>query len=332
MARERLRFGIRLLFTAATVAWFFSSVRMEEMIDGLSHVRWPVLAAALLIHAVWIVPAALRWKRITQICGYRLPFWTSLRYCFIGYFFSTFLPTGNGGDVVRGLMASKDLKLPLGGLYGTILVERIIGLWISLVLVLATGIAFFEHIAIPRPVLISAAVLFGTTLAAGGLIISRSFRGLIRRMLQAASLRRFHSGAQDAVHAFDACRKDFGGMALAGFLTLFSQFIQIASAYVLSLAIPDFRASFGVFFAVIPLTFISVLLPSIGGYGVREAGTVIFFGWFGVPGGPAAMFGILRLLFLWYIALAGGILYVLGRREKTGLREQDASGRESRPG
>jgi len=317
MKREWLRFGIRLLVTLATVAWFLSTVHLGEIKDGLALIRWPVLILAMLVHAFWILPAALRWKKIAGICGYRLPLLASLRYCFMGYFFSTFLPTGNGGDVVRGLMASRDWGHPLGGLFGTIMIERIIGLWISLFLVLATGIAFFADIAIPRPVLISAAVLFGATLAAGGLLISRPFRGLVKRVLKAASLWRIHSGAQDASRAFDACRRDPGGMASAGMLTLVSQIIQITSAYILSLAIPDFHASFGIFFAVIPLTFISVLLPSIGGYGVREAGTVLFFGWFGVPGEPAAMFGILRLLFLWYIALAGGILYLLGRRDKT---------------
>jgi uncharacterized membrane protein YbhN (UPF0104 family) len=103
----------------------------------------------------------------------------------------------------------------------------------------------------------------------------------------------------------------------AAFLATFAnQFIQIAGGYLLSSAIPNFSAPFSVFMVVIPLGFISVLLPSIGGYGVAESGTILFFGWFGVQKEPAAAFAICRLLIVWFFALAGAILFALDRQGK----------------
>jgi uncharacterized protein (TIRG00374 family) len=316
MKHRPFRLFFRILVTTAALVWFFSAVRLESLLDRLSHVLWWVVALAFLVNSAWVVPCAIRWKGIARFCGYPLPFRASARYYVIGTFFNSFLPTGNGGDVVRGYLATREYGCPLGGIWGTILVERIIGMMVSLCLVIITGFTIFSGNFVPRNVLVSAAVLFACTAAAGVLLTSGKFRRFIRPVLKKLLFRPFLEGARDFSHVMESCRENPRAMGSAVLFTFANQFIHILSGFVMSLAILDFKAPFVAFLVVIPLSFISVLLPSIGGYGVRESGTLLFFGWFGVQKEPAAVFGILRLLFLWSFSLGGAVLYILDKHDK----------------
>jgi hypothetical protein len=306
---------IKILLTAAALAWFFSAVPLPSLLDRLTGIRWRAVVSAFFVNSAWVVPCAFRWKGIARLCGYRLRLMDSVRYYIIGSFFNAFLPTGNGGDVVRGFRASREYGYSLGGMWGTILVERVLGLMVSLFLVVATGFILLSKTAMPRDVLVSAAALFAGMTAAGGFMLSREFRRLVRPVVQRIPLRPLREGARDAARVMEACRRNPRAMVSAVLWTLANQCIPVVSGFVLSFAIPDFKAPFAVFLLVVPLGFISMLLPSIGGYGVREAGTVLFFGWFGVGREPSAVFGIVRLLFLWIFSLIGGVLYIASRRD-----------------
>jgi uncharacterized protein (TIRG00374 family) len=316
MKRLGYRFIFRILVTAGTLAWFFSAVRLESLLQKLSRVNWWIVALAFIINTLWMVPSVFRWRLIARSGGYRLPLWASVRHFVIGAFFNAFLPTGNGGDFVRGFLASREHGFPLGGILGTILVERIIGMMVTLCLVIIAGFTFFSRIVMPKDILVSATVLFASASAAGVLLASKKFRSIIKPVLQKVPFGPFRNGARDAAHVMGACRENPRTLGSAVLLTLANQFIPIVSSFVASLAIPDFNAPFYAFLLVMPLSFISVLLPSIGGYGVREAGYILFLGWFGVQAEPAAVFGIIRLLFLWLFAFAGAGLYIFERRDK----------------
>ena len=317
MKRPTLTLVFRILVTAAALIWFISAVRPASLLDRLAHVRWPVVALAFLVNAGWVVPSAFRWKGVARAAGYRLPFRAAVRLYVIGSFFGAFLPTGNGGDVVRGLLASRGYGFPVGGMLGTVLVERIIGVTVSLCLVLIAGLLHFTRPFMPRNVLVSAAVLLGCICAAGALLVSGRFRNLLKALLRKVPFRPFREGTTNAGRVMDACVRDPRALGSALLLSLANQCFPILSGFVASLAIPDFRAPLYAFLAVMPLSFVSVLLPSIGGYGVREAGYILFFGWFGVPAGPSAVFGIIRLLSQWLFALGGAVLYISGRRDET---------------
>jgi len=314
MKRFEIRLLFRILVTLATLAWFFSSVRPGSLLARLAGVRWWVAVPAFLVNAGWIFPSALRWRGIARLSGYGLTFMASLRYRVIGSFFNVFLPTGNGGDIVRGFLASRELGYPLGGILGTVLVDRIIGMMVSLGILIVAGFVLFSRALLPGNVLVSAAVLFLCASAAVLVLASKKFRKAVKPLLEKSPLRSFHGGARNAARVVDACWENPRGLGTAVLLSLANQLITIASGYLTSLAIPDFNAPFYVFLLVMPLSFIAVLLPSIGGYGVREAGFVLFFGWFGVPAEPVVVFGIIRMLFLWLFALIGGCVFISGGR------------------
>lgn len=316
MSRSAVRLAFRILITAVTLAWFLHGVRLESLPERLGDVRWGIAVPAFLVNTLWIWPSALRWRGVARMSGVRLPFRDAVRFSLIGSFFNAFLPTGNGGDAVRGYLASRRQGIPLGTMLGTVLAERFVGMAVTLCFVAAGGLFFLTGTRVPQNVPASAAFLL-LCMAAGMLLLaSRRFRSLLKSAFRIVPLPALRDGARQAGRVLDGFRGAPSALASAAGWSAVNQAVPIISSWMLSMAVPGLEAPFLAFCVVIPLGFVAVLLPSIGGYGVREAGYVVFLGWFGVAAEPAAVFGVVRLLFLWSFAFFGAILYISGRHGK----------------
>ncbi|MBN2201388.1 flippase-like domain-containing protein [bacterium] len=322
MKRPVVQIALRILVTALTLAWFIRGLHPESLPDRMAAVRWAMVIPAFLVNSLWVLPSAMRWRGIAALAGYHLRFRDAVRFFLVGSFFNAFLPTGHGGDVVRGVLASRKTGHPAGGMLGTILAERLIGMAVSASFVAFGGLAFRADSRVPPNVWFSAAVLLCGMAAAAALLVSRRFRSVLKSGLRIVPSAAFHDGARQAGRVLDACRRKPGALAGAVGWSAANQLVPILSGWMLTFAIPGLETPFRAFMVVMPLSFVSVLLPSIGGYGVREAGFILFLGWFGVAAGPAAVFGMVRLLFLWMFALAGAGVYISGwhARERASVR------------
>jgi glycosyltransferase 2 family protein len=314
MNRSLVRTGLRILVTAVTLAWFVLSLDPGSLPGRLGRVRWAVVVPAFCVNVLWLPPSAMRWRGVAKAAGYRIRLADSVRYYTIGSFFNAFLPTGNGGDVVRGVLASRATGAPLGGMLGTVLTERVIGMAVTLAFVAAGGLLLLARSGMPGNVPLSAAALLLALAALAGLTASGRFRALLKTALGFVPWPALRDGARQAGRVLDACRAKPGAVAAAAGWSALNQMAPIAASWLLTFAIPGLDAPFRAFLIAVPLSFVSSLLPSIGGYGVREAGFILFLGWFGVPAGPAAVFGVIRLLFLWTFGLAGAVAFLSGRR------------------
>jgi uncharacterized membrane protein YbhN (UPF0104 family) len=105
----------------------------------------------------------------------------------------------------------------------------------------------------------------------------------------------------------------------AGSVTILNQVLRVLMALLLAKAIPGFIAPWYSFVIVTLLIFIAVLLPSVGGYGIRESGYIAFFGWFAVDTQAAAVFSILILLLIWFNALIGVFVFITFRKKQNVL-------------
>jgi uncharacterized protein (TIRG00374 family) len=228
----------------------------------------------------------------------------------IGAFFSAFLPTAKGGDVVRGILLARRRRFSMGGILATVFAERFIGLVVALFLVfLSSVIALSRHSAV-KDAFFSAIGL--ALLLSGSVLVylNPSFRKLFSKFIHKLPLSRFQTATGDFARVLDTCfNRPLLILSAAGF-SLMNQLVLIVSGFLIASAIPTFDAPWISFSLVIPLNFIAVLLPSIGGYGIREASFVIFFGWFGVSEEAAVLFGMLQLLFFWVFSVVGGFVFM----------------------
>lgn len=311
--------AVKLLVTTVALLWLFHTVHWNLILEKLAGLHYAILGLSFIVTATSFIPCALRWKRISGSCGYPITFEESIRAYLMGSFFSNFLPTGKGGDLARGIIVAKRNDYSLGGIMGTILVERINGLIVATVIMIFTSLFIFSIIIELRDSMISSVIFVLVLLALSIICLNPRFQSLLIRLFRRTRWPRLRNAVQDIIGVFKTFReKPNMIMAVTGF-SMMNQAILILSGIITAQAIPGFQAPWYSFPVVIPLIFFTALLPSIGGYGVREAGFVVFFGWFEVSAESATTYAILRLTFSLVFSLAGAFIFVVnnGRKEDT---------------
>lgn len=265
-----------------------------------------ILLFAAVVSLISAVLLAWRWKIVTL--NKRLSFPFLLRLTFIGMFFNNFLPTGAGGDVVKGyyLLKGREKKLDLGI---SIFIDRLVGT-LSIMTMGFVALLFFPHpplkaIAAYLIIVIYISILFFLLLSA--------WPGLGRILGKvlffhtwgkpAESIRRFYYGLhnylQNPVPLLQALLVSFG-----------CQLLIIGVNYLIALSLKA-PVPLGSFFVYIPLIWSSAAIPSLGGLGVRETLYVNFFQGQMGPEKAGALAGII-FCFSILNSIIGGLIYFLG--------------------
>lgn len=305
--------GLRVVLSVAASLWLIKSVDWRSSLEHLQNANQPVMVWSFTVFSLYLVPSSIRWTQLAHFCGFPISFRRAVCGYLAGSFFNSFLPTGRGGDVARAFIAARECGYPAAGLLGTIFVERVVGAAVTLLILLP-----FSWIAVPSfPVFQTLAwwvsalglVFILTVLLTRASRLQRVLAAAARRIPQWSAAGQV---AEDFGLVLVRSRQNRRLMMSVAALSAFSQATSILSAALLARAIPGFEAPWYSFPVVIPLLFMVVLLPSLGGYGVREAGIVSFFGWFGVRPEAAGAFAVLRLLFSLMLSLAGAAVFLHG--------------------
>lgn len=299
---------IKALLSGIALLWLIDAIDWSLLAKKVVVVDWLMAGVSFAIFSLWIFPCSLRWRQIANACGYSISINESIRSYLTGAFFSSFLPTGKGGDIVRGVLLARDRHFALTGILSTILVERVIGLLTALSLVLC--VLTIQRYSFLTEIRFSILLLCVTAWIMIVFLASPSGRKLLHKLFQKLPINGLKTRVEDFIKVIDIC---FGKPLLIASAIGFSflnQLVLISSGILTALAIPGFDVPWTSFFLIIPLNFIAVLLPSIGGYGVREATFIIFFGWLGVSREMAGLFAIIQLLFFWFFSFAGACCFV----------------------
>jgi uncharacterized membrane protein YbhN (UPF0104 family) len=70
------------------------------------------------------------------------------------------------------------------------------------------------------------------------------------------------------------------------------------------------------FIIFVPIICVAASLPSIGGLGVRDAGSVYLFSKIGVDAATAVSLSLINFLFMVIVGLIGGVVYVAARKPR----------------
>ncbi|MBN2412340.1 flippase-like domain-containing protein [candidate division KSB1 bacterium] len=308
---------LKIVVSFIAIFWFVTSVHWDDYFEKLRQVNWPLIVIAVILNAIFILPVAIRWKIIADECGYPLSFFDSVRGYFIGSFFNTFLPTGKGGDFARGGLIAHNKNYSLGGLLGTIFIERILGFIVTIVLLLLACIVWFSRVELLKNTLYSILLLIVFVFCI--LLIAVPLFRIIFRKIENSPFNRMQKFADDIKRVLELSHRNSRIIIYAGSVTVLNQILRILLAMLLAKAIPGFGAPWYSFIIVTLLIFIAVLLPSVGGYGIRESGYIAFFGWFAVDTQAAAVFSILILLLIWFNALIGVFVFITFRKKQNVL-------------
>ena len=110
---------------------FFHIIDPANFFKVISESNVLYLLLALVTLIISVIITAFRWKLILDIKKLNISYRVLLKEYFIGHFFNNFLPTSIGGDISRVIGVSKHLKIDKGIIFSSVIIERIIGLYIQ---------------------------------------------------------------------------------------------------------------------------------------------------------------------------------------------------------
>jgi uncharacterized protein (TIRG00374 family) len=283
-----------LKFTVTAGGLLFVIVQFDLQAIGLAlsalssvnGLLWLTVSLALVLAS--LIVRAYRWLIIIRGAGLEVSFGRLVELYVVGNFFNAVLPSGFGGDVVRVVEMSQ--KMPAGIATGTVFIDRLAGL--LALFTMALILLPFRPAGFPIELLLVVALTCGIGLAGGVALLHPATAGFMLRRLPAMSPKSARTFLDNLLQVIAGYRLQ-RVMAALGISVLFNLMLVgwwAAAARALGLAIP-----FDYLLLVIPILSIVLLLPSIGGLGVREALAPALFA--AVPLSPEAAVALSLLVF-----------------------------------
>ncbi len=303
MTRARVILALRLLGTAAGVAWIVLRVDLGKAQTALARIPlWAAVAAVALI-AVNLVIGAVRWRALLVAYGAaRIPRFAYLtKLYFVAFFYNNYLPGAVTGDVARGVVTRDSFDEGATGALAVVLVERALGLF-GLFVLLAGGLAIssgeldigslwaWTAIGVAGSLAVVIAIPFARRLAPH---LPRPLATIAGKLPRVHVLRPFFAAVGLSL-VTQVC------IAIAGWILL-------ASLAPISLADS---------LLVVPLASATAFLPiTVGGTGAREAVYVALCGrLFHMPEADALAASLALWLATLVVGLAGGVAQMIERK------------------
>lgn len=303
--RSRILNLLKVLVSLGVLAIILAKIDLQEVLPVLAAMDWLPFLAALALFLSGSLVRAYRWGSLVWALGVRVS-WARLVFLyFVGAFFSQILPTGVGGDAVRMYELSRDDHRAAAAI-SSVLVDRFLGLLVLFAMALLALVGGYRLVTPGERLLIAS--LFGVSLVAAGLVLQRRWLEAWGRRLGAGRLlRRFKilDELYQSLHLYG-----WPALLRATAASVAWNLILILGYYLLGQAV-GVRLELWYYFLLVPIISVFLMLPSLGGLGVREGVTLVVFTQVGVQEPRALALGLAYLLTLWITALLGAALYIL---------------------
>jgi len=316
-----VKFWLRLIVSIALLGFLFQLTDWREATRILVDTRPLIAGAAFALCIFGLVVSAIRWNVLIRAHAIYISNYSAARFYWIGAFFSNYLPSNIGGDVVRAIAMKRSDKL--SQIAASIVVERITGLAIILLLVALSLLLRPEYYAVDGLLILvwlgvggltmaMFAVLFGGQQASkllanwgdkDGSLIQRGI-DKFRKLVDGVN---FYSNAKGAVVT-----------TLIGAAVFYMNMVAINY---FTLAAVGARLPWFEVFLIAPLIPLVSFLPiSVNAIGVAEGTFVFFYVQAGVPLDTALAAALLLRLLTMFTSLLGGIFWLKDKevpREKS---------------
>ena len=254
----------------------------------LGFLRWRMLLAATEI----VIPTK---KLISSFCG--------------GIFFSIFLPSTIGGDLVRTADLAGHTK-KTKEVVASVFLDRLSG-YIGLVLVILPALLCGRNLVLDRVVLTSVFTIVMLLIVILLVLFNNFIYNKIAKFLSApgaGKIKEMIRSMHQEIHVFRNHKKMLIGNLAISFLI---QLCAPLSVYFIGLAL-GIKINLIYFFVFIPIIGAITLLPiAIGGLGLREGLFVVYFAKAGVIKQLALAMSLLSFSCVVFYGAIGGLIYVL---------------------
>ena len=314
----RVFISITLIFF---LFWFMRD-EFDQVQKALKNINMGVFAYSILVFNAAVVVLVLRFKRILFTQGIDAGFTRLLSLTYIAYFFNNFLPTSMGGDLVKGYYIIKQNNKKLQ-VFTAIFIDRFVG-----------AVTFFAIAAIALITLgivgkasqeAGLTALVWTMVSATAFIcfffLNKRFARKFKFMIHPFKNTKLEEGLRKIYTTINNVKDHRKSMKEIFALSLVSQLLSFYIVYCLAMSV-NVKISFIWVLLLMPIVSAFSMLPSLGGLGVREGATVVFFGPL-IGKDNAFIISILWLLLLFIASVAGGLIYLLGKHYRSSFKTKE---------
>ena len=297
---------IKVVVSVAALGVVLSQVDRQETLHNLRSVDPRYFFAALFIYLLGILIRAGRWGALLEAQGIHVPLGALTRLYFAGAFFSNFLPSGMGGDVVRMYELAERSHDPPAAI-STVLADRLLGLFGLLALAIIT--LPWGWRAVNLPVILALAGLTLGSAVGIWLLLNRRLVGWLQARLPLLD----KVMSKPKIVAFYHSLHRYRGRPLwrAVLLSLVFNVMLIAVIGLIGLSL-SVDAPLKYYFLFVPILSALLALPiSLSGLGIREGGYVYLFTQIGVARSVALSMSLSFYAITLITGLVGGLIYLL---------------------
>ncbi len=296
---------LKIVISLGVLAVIISQVDVGKTLEHLAQMDWLPFLAAMALYMAGILVRAYRWGVLVWALGIPVSWWRLVKLYFVGAFFSQFLPTGVGGDAVRVYELAHDSQ-QTASVISSVIVDRFLGLFFLFAMALVALAAGWEMV--PSQVRILIAVVFAASAIGVALLLQRTWierwgrRLKIDRLVGRIKILR---ELYESVHLYGPA-----ALVKASAASIAFNLMLIFAYYLLGLAV-GIDQPLWIYFLFVPIISALLLVPSVGGFGVREGGTVLLFAQVGVDKAHALALATAYDIGVLLTGLVGVVIYII---------------------
>ncbi|MFH0918644.1 MAG: lysylphosphatidylglycerol synthase transmembrane domain-containing protein [Candidatus Omnitrophota bacterium] len=286
-----------------------NKIDLQVLINDIQSSDKRLLATGFLFFFLIYFLGFLRWRMLLNVVGINIPFKKLISTFSGGIFFSIFLPSTIGGDLVRAADLAEHTR-KAKEVIATVFLDRLSG-YIGLVFVILPALLLGNVLVLDKVVFTSVAVIISLLAIVLLVLFNSAVYSKIAKFLStpgSGKIKETIKNMHQEIHLF---RQHKRMIILNLFVSFIIQLVGPISIYFIGLSL-GVKINFVYFLVFLPIISAITLLPiAIGGLGLREGLFVVYFAKAGVIKQLALAMSLLSFSFVVFYGAIGGLIYVL---------------------
>lgn len=307
--KKAITLVLKVLASSSLLAWvFFSQVNLNQLWTELAGLNVWLLLLAFGMHSLGLLFSALRWQKLLSFQEVDVGLLLLMDSYLVGSFFNIFMPTRIGGDMMR-IADLRHATRSVSKSASSVFVERFLGISVLFFFALVSSLLRFP---LARKV---PAIWIGLLVGVSGLVlgISMVYFDVLPILISRIPWSAFKARVMGSWDAFRGNINTLLSKREAVTWGLWYSFLLqmnvVCHFWIIGQAL-DFGIPLSDYFFLIPVHLLILMLPTINGIGLREASSIILFGFYGVMPVQAALFGLIDLAMIICVGFFGWLRFM----------------------
>lgn len=307
LKNDKINSTLKILVSGALIWFLIRKIGLQQITLIIDKTKIEFIIIAMILFFIGILFQVARLKILLNASDLSLPYGKLLEMYLISIFFGIFLPTVVGGDVVKAVLIASEKKNG-SSVAAVVLADRVVGVISLFIVGLFATIFGFSYLNSDWRfylLFIFASGFFFIFI----LFYEKGWRKLIS-LLERYLPSRLIKVLIEFQQTFHGIKKQKKSLAKALAISFVFYIPLIFTTYFVALALGGtYHVIY--FFIFVPVIALAGMFPvSLGGLGVREGASVLFFSLLGAEQGFGFLLSFIPFVIKALYGLIGGLLYI----------------------